>query len=350
MIDAPIAASAPGKLFLIGEYAVLDGAPALLTAVDRRVQVQLAPAVDTEHWCLSAPNLGLNRVRLGPYGGLPRDLDAATRGKLAVFDAVRTTVAESLDEPFEPMDVVIDSGDFARDGHKLGLGSSAAVAAALTRALTHAAHRTLSKAELTALAIRGHRRAQNGAGSGGDVAASIYGGLISYVRDQDPLLLDWPESLVGLAVVTGTGARTADLVQRVRNYGMRDPHAYAADIARLSALADTAQHALTHTGRFLRLAESYHEALLALDAGADAGIVGPRHDALHALAARYNAVFKTSGAGGGDVGLAFVRRGPDETALRAALRDADAYVVPLTFGAPGVRIGPAASASGGGLR
>lgn len=29
-------ASAPGKLFLCGEYAVLEGAPAVLTAIDRR--------------------------------------------------------------------------------------------------------------------------------------------------------------------------------------------------------------------------------------------------------------------------------------------------------------------------
>nr|MBA3501924.1 hypothetical protein [Deltaproteobacteria bacterium] len=33
---ALVIATAPGKLILTGEYAVLDGAPAIVTAVDRR--------------------------------------------------------------------------------------------------------------------------------------------------------------------------------------------------------------------------------------------------------------------------------------------------------------------------
>ena len=36
-----IAATAPGKLFLTGEWAVLRGAPALVVAVDRVVRVEL---------------------------------------------------------------------------------------------------------------------------------------------------------------------------------------------------------------------------------------------------------------------------------------------------------------------
>ena len=34
-------ARAPGKLFLLGEYAVLDGCPAVVAAVDRYVTVGL---------------------------------------------------------------------------------------------------------------------------------------------------------------------------------------------------------------------------------------------------------------------------------------------------------------------
>ncbi|MCW8846391.1 MAG: hypothetical protein OQK99_11185 [Gammaproteobacteria bacterium] len=41
--------SAPGKLILAGEYAVLDGAPGLVMAVDRRARVSLEPSSD-EHW------------------------------------------------------------------------------------------------------------------------------------------------------------------------------------------------------------------------------------------------------------------------------------------------------------
>src|SRR5262249_59369926 len=41
-----VRASAPGKLFLTGEWAVLRGAPALVAAVDRRVSVTIEPGTD----------------------------------------------------------------------------------------------------------------------------------------------------------------------------------------------------------------------------------------------------------------------------------------------------------------
>ena len=37
---------APGKLVLVGEYAVLDGAPAVVAAVDRGVACAVSPAPD----------------------------------------------------------------------------------------------------------------------------------------------------------------------------------------------------------------------------------------------------------------------------------------------------------------
>ena len=37
-----IVARAPGKLFVLGEYAVLDGCPAVVAAVDRFIEVTLA--------------------------------------------------------------------------------------------------------------------------------------------------------------------------------------------------------------------------------------------------------------------------------------------------------------------
>ena len=332
-----IETSAPGKLFLVGEYAVLDGAPAVLTAVDRRARVSLC-AADDGRWRLSAPNLGLTGVALGDEGALPADLDATTRARLGLYDAVRITVLERCRAAPEPLHLVIDSAAFAADGHKLGLGSSAAVAAALTRALLDAVGLKLSKTELTMLAIAAHRRAQNGAGSGGDVAASIHGGVVSYTRDQPPQALDWPQELVGLAVVTGSGARTVDLVARVNAYRRRDATGYAADIKRLHRLADGARDALRHGPCFLALAAAYFQALAALDQHARAGIVDARHHELHALAARHDAVFKTSGAGGGDVGLVFVPRGEDRVrALGEAFANAGAAIVPLMFGADGVR-------------
>ncbi len=332
---APLIVSAPGKLFLLGEYAVLEGAPALLTAVDRRVQVTIEPSHDAR-WRVSAPNLGIRQLQLGSQGALPDSLDATSRAKLRVFDAVRQAVLVRAAHTPEPLAITIDSGAFSRNGYKLGLGSSAAVAAALTLALARAAQLALDRAALCRLAIQAHRNAQNGAGSGGDVATAVYGGLLHYVRDRQPVALTWPADLAGMVVITGTGASTTDLVGRVADYAARDEAGYRADIERLAQLAGRARAALSDATGFMRLAAAYFDALIALDAHAQAGIVNTRHHALRELAARHGGVFKTAGAGGGDVGLAFSHRGESAHQLAAAFARAGAAVVPLELAAPGL--------------
>lgn len=332
-----ITTSAPGKLFLIGEYAVLEGAPSVLTAVNRRARVTLY-AASGDHWYFSAPNLEIDNLALGADGQPGPDLDAAVRDRLRVFEAVRATVAGYLDTPLPPLEVHIDTADFARDGYKLGLGSSGAVAAALTRALLAWADIHPEPAELARLAIAAHRAAQGGTGSGGDVATSVYGGIIGYIRDQAPEPLTWPTGLNGTAVVTGQGASTTELVARVYAYGEHSPQGFQSDMTRLAALAEHAADHLGQANRFLQLAREYFEALIALDHHAEAGIVSPRHHELHALAARHGAVFKSSGAGGGDVGLLFTTNYTDQTALRNDFASADADIIDLELGVDGVTL------------
>ncbi|WP_146071735.1 MULTISPECIES: mevalonate kinase [unclassified Cryobacterium] len=326
------ATSAPGKLFLLGEYAVLQGAPALLSAVDRRVTVTVAPAGS---WRLHAPSIGIQHLDLDDEGQLPAALNAQTRSTLRLFDTVRVAVRAraSGGGPFE---ISIDSAEFTRDGHKLGLGSSAAVASALTAALAEASRLHLDRAALFALAQSAHRATQNGTGSGGDVAASVYGGLLSFTVGASPVALRWPNDLTMLAVVTGEGSATTDLVGRVNDFGAEHPLQHDEDLARLTRLAHMAQSALADRASFLRLIDDYFTALALLDAHAEAGIVTERHRELRAVAQRGGGVFKTSGAGGGDVGLAFSASGESAERLESALTNAGASVVALEFGAAGV--------------
>jgi mevalonate kinase len=337
-------ASAPGKLFLLGEYAVLHGAPALLTAVDRRVSVSITDS-DDARWHLRTLGLAdaTGSIVLGAHGVIPGDVDARTRERLRVFDAVRETVAGAVPGLGDrALSIDIDSTAFfaqagtAGEAHKLGLGSSAAVATALTAALSTAAGVSLGPEDIRTLATTAHRAAQHGTGSGGDVATSSYGGLVSYVRDTPPTPLAWPEELSLLVVSTGTGSSTTELVGRVKDYARTDADGHRDDIDRLATLAAHAEDALRAPQEFLRLAEAYFEALLTLDEHCAAGIVSEHHRALHALAAQYGGAFKTSGAGGGDVGLVFAPAGAAIEELRTAFAQAGAQAVPLGFGANGV--------------
>jgi len=349
---AAIHTSAPGKLFLLGEYAVLEGAPALLTAVDRRVRVKIS-TTDADRWLLDAPGLGVDQLALERDGALPDSLDRPTREKLRLYDAVRLTVAEAVGDEgasVKPghrrldraLSISIDSSALSMTGHKLGLGGSAAVAVALTAGLAQVRALRFDSATLFAAALTAHRRAQGVLGSGGDVAAAVTGGLISYLpgaRSAQAVSLTslaWPSDLTMMVVVTGKGSSTPELVGRVADYARRDASGYRTDLARLAVLAEQARPALASADNFLTLASQYFDALVTLDTHAEAGIISDRHRQLHALAARHGGVFKSSGAGGGDVGLAFARSGAPARDLAAALTRANARIVPIGFCAAGV--------------
>lgn len=330
--------SAPGKLFLIGEYAVLDGAPAILSAVDRRVYVTIERSIG-RHWRIHAPDIGIDVLTLGPDGYLPDGIDPGTRSRLRVYTAVHAHVTQHIGRPDRALTIRINSNAFSHNGHKLGLGSSAALAGSLTAALAHAAgSRTLDRETLCNHAITAHRQAQNGSGSGADVATSIHGGTVEYQDDTIQAELSWPHGITGMAVVTGDGASTPDLVKRVRAYAEQDPTTYDADMGVLRKLAGKAKKAMANGDDFLCLMRDYFDALQILDRHAQAGIVLPRHNELAALAKKYSGVFKTSGAGGGDLGLAFSHAGEPAQRLAAALTEAKATIIPIEFNAQGLKI------------
>lgn len=332
-----VSASAPGKLFVLGEYAVLHGAPAVLTAVDARARVQARPVTDGQ-WRIRAPDVGIAELELGPGGALPDALNPQTRAALKVFDAVRTTTAEIA--PLPPLQIEIDTGGFATPAGKLGIGASAAVASALTGVLARFAGDELSQDRLRKQAIQAHRRAQNGEGSGADVATSIMGGILVFLHADPPESLAWPAELYALAVPTGDGADTPQLVGATRRLAETDPNAHNRCIEPLAELAHDGVRALAEhdIASVLTSADAYFDALAALGTAAGALIVTDTHHELRRIAAHAGGVFKPTGAGGGDLGLVLA---PSETAAGAcatALTNAGHAPVDLSFGAIGLQL------------
>lgn len=335
--------SAPGKLYLLGEYAVLDGAPALLRAVDRRVTVTLTEVSSETSagsgWSLTAAELGIDRLALGAGAALPENLDDATAKKLRLLTEVRAAV-DSIAPTTKTFHLTIESAQFMQDGHKLGLGSSAAVAVALSAALAESRGVTLTRSALFDLAASAHSAAQEGKGSGGDIAASVYGGHILFRKGSKPLAMNWPADLDVFAVVTGTGSSTVDLVSRVADYAAQHPASHRSDLDHLGSLARRTHTALDSSDTLLALADEYYLGVEALDAHARAGIVTDRHRELRKIAAASGAVFKTSGAGGGDVGLIFAKLDSADY-LASVLTEAGATVIPVPYSPDGVRMEPA---------
>jgi phosphomevalonate kinase len=158
----------PGNILLLGEYAVLEeGGIGLAAAVDLRVSLNLERSDALE-------------IRGTWPGGSFRWTDD-TRDESALVNAVVDTLAAAgvlPEKPGERPQVRIDidsSALFGPAGRKTGLGSSAAVTAGLTAALV-AVSGAQPDATTAQLAVRAHRAAQGGRGSGYDVLASWHGG------------------------------------------------------------------------------------------------------------------------------------------------------------------------------
>jgi len=153
--------TAPGSVLLLGEYAVLQpGGLGVAAAVEPRVRVRVRPAADA--------------LRIEGTDGIDRFAWRAGAGDL--LDAVVDACATELTRAPGPALVAVDSGALTGGGRKLGLGSSAAVAVAVTRALLGGPDRGVPLDTVFRTALSAHRAAQGGRGSGYDVAASTYGG------------------------------------------------------------------------------------------------------------------------------------------------------------------------------
>ncbi len=298
-------AGAPGKLVISGEYAVLDGAPAIVMAVDRRALVTVEPATSCRVQA-RGPEISPAAFTLADDGTLGWQTEQAD-DDYRLLGAVMATLAQDGPLPTDrPFDLRLDTSAFYGGADKLGLGSSAALTVALTAALCRHFGRTFGEA----LAYEAHRRLQGGEGSGLDIAASIAGGLIRFIvgdvvgNTPSVQRLRWPDGLEALLVWTGRSARTTPRVRRYREW--RRSAAAVAPARRLirSAVeaADAWQSGETQT--VLAATAAYARMLTGLGEAAGLDISGGGHTDLARLADAAGVVYKPSGAGGGDLGLA----------------------------------------------
>jgi phosphomevalonate kinase len=302
-------ADAPGKLVLSGAYAVLRGAPAVVTAVNRRV------FADTSR----PPTYRAPEVKVG--------LDMRWHDK---------------DPPFYDASALRSSDD------KLGLGSSAAICVASLGALLaeEAPHLTEEKLreELYPLARKAHRIAQGG-GSGIDVAAACFGGTLLTQLDPDdqekppriePLSL--PHDLVIEVWGCPESSSTAQFVRRLFAQESENPREFKAALGLQHEASQRAAEALRagNSADFVAALRSQEKALERLSDLAQLPIVP---EGLRGLARdlEQNCAVLPSGAGGGDISL-HVGPCPSSSTFRERAKADGLFLVPLELHAEGFRL------------
>ncbi len=294
-------AFAPGKMVLTGAYAVLRGAPAIVVGVSRGAIADDATTAPASPEVVAA--LGTD---LGPEVDLR-----------ALFDG----------------------------GRKLGLGASAAGLVATLAVLASRRGDRLDDPEVRAAVFRAglaaHRTAQAG-GSGVDVAASVFGGVLEYaLTDAGPRVtpIRLPPGVTFCAYSAGVSARTTELRRRVDALGARDPALEArvfGELTRSSVAARDACRA-ADAGGFLASARAFGLALHALGCAAEAPLVSSADLELGASAAAMGGAFYPSGAGGGDVAVYLGPGELDRAAFDAEARRLGYSLLDLTIDAGGMR-------------
>ncbi len=321
-----VTASAPAKLMLYGEHAVVYGVPCVVTAVDLRVRVSVGLRRD-DHVTIRTPMLA------EPF---TTDIDAVMRGDapppaaLFVVAALRacwqTTAPCGLD--------LHTQADFS---DSYGLGSSSAVTVATVKALGEATGASLDAQQVFRLSYDAVLDAQRGIGSGYDVAAAAFGGTLYYITPGDVIEPLTREELPLVIGYSGIKASTTEWVRRVAELRARHP-ALVQHIWRLTQdLVDEARGALARRdwaacGRLMNI---NHGLLSALGVS-----TAPLDSLVHAARAAGAYGAKLSGAGGGDCMIALAdadRRSSVAAALNGSGLPA-VGVVAVRTGAEGVRI------------
>ena len=189
-------ATAPGSLMLLGEYAVLHGKHAIVCAVNKRITVTLTPRQDKRIEILSSL-----------HGRFVTELPAlqtaeSFRFVIGVLQQYHSKLKTGCD-----LNITTDFSD------KMGLGSSAAVTVATLSAVVSWLNINLSPQELTHEARHIIKTIQS-VGSGADVAASVHGGIISYLAQ--PLQIEKFTTFHPITVLySGYKTTTVSAIQQV---------------------------------------------------------------------------------------------------------------------------------------
>jgi phosphomevalonate kinase len=288
-----ITASAPGKFVLSGEYAVLDGAPAICVAVDRRAVVTI-DTHDGDCHLVRAPGFtaatGRFRVESGELSWLDGGRDFGLLE--AVWNASRPATASHCLAISLDTEVFRDPGS----GSKIGLGSSAALTVALAAALD-----ALGGDNADTVAHAAHRLFQGGAGSGVDIACSIAGGSVEYrMADRQATPLEWPAGLYFSVLWSGISADTGG---RLARFADQPASSSRSELSEASASA-AAAFERGQAAEVVAALGAYTATLTRFDAAHGLGIFDAGHKTLVERAAGAGMVYKPCGAGGGDIGVA----------------------------------------------
>jgi mevalonate kinase len=305
-----ITVSAPGKLMLMGEHAVVYGHPCIVTAVSERLQVSMEETTDG-NITIDAPQVTNTRF-----------VNQAIIDGTNIWKIKHGGLGIKTQSNFS---------------NCYGFGSSSAVTVATLFALAEVFQKPVSKKQLfdaaynTVLSIQG-------VGSGFDVAAATYGKTLLYVKGGTTLTeLPWNLNTNGVSLVVGYSGVKADTTTIVKEVAKkREEQRDRVDrifeaIGKLVVQAKEAgdKNDWETVGKYMNFNQEYLRDLGVSTEKLEAMIFASIH------AGAYGA--KLSGAGGGDCVIALVPKTKREMVQQAIIQ-AGGTLVSVQTGTEGVMV------------
>ncbi len=280
--------SAPGKVFLFGEHAVVYGKPGIAMAIKPRVFVTV------------------------------RDTKRSQRAKSPYIDSC-----------FEAMDVTGSVYINSQIPSSSGLGSSAAVTVATLSAINDEFNKNKTREDIANMAFEIEKKVQKGRASPTDTTVSAYGGIVLISGGSRRRLPPQNMHLViGDSLISHSTSR---MVEQVGEFRKNFPNIVDPVLDAIEGVSMSAIHHLSNPRELGRYMNMNHALLEALG-------VGHPHLAKMVLAARDAGAFgaKITGAGGGGCMVALCPK-PLKHRIAGAIESCNARAIVTGIDTEGVR-------------
>ena len=366
--------SAPGKLFLSGEWSVLEmGNPGLVTAVDKRVWVDIE---ESDRISVSVDDFKIDEAvgefREGKFEWTS-ELTEEQKDKLKFCKGAIEAALNYLGElrPFK----IRSWGEMSQlevggEMKKIGFGSSAASVVAFVSGILKFHGQDIEDRKtrdvIYKLSTIAHYFVQGKVGSAFDVAASTFGGVIVYQRFDPNWLVrkmeegtpvkevaesDWPGYSVeqleipeGFDLIVGWtkgSASTSAMVKQMMGFKQEKPNEYK---RMFDQIADLVRELVPvwKAGEKDRIIESLRkneDLLRELGEKTGVNIETPELRKLSEVANQAGGAGKLSGAGGGDCGIAVTFDSDVSQKIRQGWKESGLYIVDAHIDYQGVKVG-----------
>lgn len=209
-----ISCSAPGKVILCGEHAVVYGKPAIALPVfnvKTKCNIIARPSASTDETLVVAPNIGLK----------------CHVGCLVETHPIRTTIRLVLEHLKIDHLPVCEIQIHSTLPTAAGLGSSASTAVALIRALSTFLGHPFENEVVNQIAFE-IEKIHHGTPSGIDNTVITFEKPLFFIKDAPFEFLSLRETLTLIIADSGIKSTTAKVVQQVREHYEQEPHRYQA--------------------------------------------------------------------------------------------------------------------------